>query len=866
MRILCLIALMAGFSSPTLAPGRGALPSSAPQEVPWSGLPPELEGKFPLQLPQTEGQVRQMLLLNNRWLILAVYDLPELAAELNRLSGGALQAAVERQQQAEARGGNDWAARKELEKIQRQWLAEARENLGERKLEDPRSLEISSPNDPAYASPKAPLRVTRTFVSLGGNRVPGLHETDYAHYLILELPHPLQQGHDYVISLPARGSVRFTYDEFSLVSRASKINQAGYLFSSGRKFAYLGAWGAEFGPVPFDQAKTFEVVEVATGDVALTGPVTLRERNPRFAAKPGAEKNGAATDPRPLLYGEDVYEMDLSDLSKEGIFFLRIPGVGRSWPFRHGPQAYGEAFYTAARGLYHQRAATALERPFTWWTRPKSRMHDTIYEADYLAFPPQAEAPKDFPIFDAVGGTIRKSPFTEDVIGGWYDAADWDRNQSHFLPIFDLLHVFEAAPEKFTDGQLHLPESGNGIPDLLDEALWGIECWRRSQDASGGVSGFIETNAHPAYEDPRHRFAFSRRTRWNSLLYAAAAAQLARLLQPYASQRSEELAASALRAWEFGTEAKNALGKITLTARQNRGRGPAYTREWEETDAMIAPYRVAAALQLNRLTGDPAYLRDLARWAAIGQRPFAWKFTHRDFSVWLYADLARDPERRLDPALVAKWRRFYIESADALLQQLEQMPYRQTWPREKDFYAGWGASVVTNFNRNLFLAWQLTGDRKYLDAIALNTDFMLGANPLGLCWTTGIGLAYPIAIQHKTSELDGILDPVPGLTVYGINGGPALHPQGRDWIWNCPGKDGPVAFLKSENRDIPFYRRWAAHPRLNTAQCEFTIHETTASTIFSTAVLLGAGWQPDPSLRERGPRREEYLFGSWPLP
>jgi endoglucanase len=434
--------------------------------------------------------------------------------------------------------------------------------------------------------------------------------------------------------------------------------------------------------------------------------------------------------------------------------------------------------------------------------------------------------------------------------------------------VFDMLNAYEHSPAAFTDGQLNIPESGDGVPDLLNEAGWGLECWRRSQDARGGISGFIESFTHPNYSDTNFPYAFGPRTRWSSLAYAAAAAQFARVVKPFDGKRADLYARSAQRAWQFGIDPKNSLGKITVHAKRQRGKGEAYTMDWEEKDEYSTPFRLHAALQLFRLTKDAAYLKDIGDLAdAAKPGPFMWRFSHRDYSAWIYADLALDPEKALPPELVAKWRKTYIDEADKLVARLVEMPYRQTWPRSQDYWAGWGASVVVNFNRCLFIAGQLTGDAKYRDALINNTDFMLGANPMGMSWTTGIGFVYPIDFQHANSEEDGIMDPAPGITIYGINAGPAMHFRGRDLVWDSKGPDGkPIAFLKEANRHVPFYRCWSAHPQANTAQCEFTVHETMSAVLFSTAVLMDKGWMPDASLKARRPRQEQYLFGYWPLP
>lgn len=65
-----------------------------------------------------------------------------------------------------------------------------------------------------------------------------------------------------------------------------------------------------------------------------------------------------------------------------------------------------------------------------------------------------------------------------------------------------LLSIYLLFPENFKDAQLDLPESGNGIPDIIDEAAWGVEVWRRAQNEKGGVGCWLEATSHPKIYDP----------------------------------------------------------------------------------------------------------------------------------------------------------------------------------------------------------------------------------------------------------------------------------------------------------------------------------------------------------------------------
>src|SRR5690606_29267330 len=107
----------------------------------------------------------------------------------------------------------------------------------------------------------------------------------------------------------------------------------------------------------------------------------------------------------------------------------------------------------------------ACEAPYTNW--PRIHCHnEPVYESDYIAFAiGEFDKPAGFDRFDIIGATTDRTRSTDGFIGGWHDAADWDKNNGHYTVIFDLLYAYELAPWKFRDQQLNIPESGNGIPD-----------------------------------------------------------------------------------------------------------------------------------------------------------------------------------------------------------------------------------------------------------------------------------------------------------------------------------------------------------------------------------------------------------------
>ena len=95
------------------------------------------------------------------------------------------------------------------------------------------------------------------------------------------------------------------------------------------------------------------------------------------------------------------------------------------------------------------------------------------------------------------------------------DAGDWDRRSQHLSVTYGLLELLRDVPRKhFRELRLTLPpdEAGNGIPDLLDEALWNVAFYQRLQTDDGGVRGGIEQTGHPSFGQ----------TSWQESLLAAA--------------------------------------------------------------------------------------------------------------------------------------------------------------------------------------------------------------------------------------------------------------------------------------------------------------------------------------------------------
>ncbi|WPJ96182.1 glycoside hydrolase family 9 protein [Coraliomargarita algicola] len=851
----------------------------------------DLEGNAPIERPLFSG-VEQLLVLSNKWVIVVVDPFEDFVAQMDLLTQGDYSETMAEVDDAIAREHQTdvWVHRATLEQMRWEHLVTARQNSSESLMANADFYSVSSLDDSAYASDLEPSRVTTALISNDDGVSAGYDAVRYGIYAYIEMPVAMEDGKSYTISLDDGKYVSFVFDDDATVARSIKINQVGYQEGKSTNYAYVGAYLQEFGPLPLEQLTSFDVVDSGTGAVVYQGSladgkITLRDD---ASLMDGEVADG--DDPRPSMNGEKLYQLDLSGLNTPGNYYIRVPGVGRSWPFRINDDVYGEAFYTAMRGLYHQRASFALEAQYTAWTRP--RYHTApIYESQMLPYwADMTRAVLDstqkevaWPRFDIIGATTVTSQATTEVDGGWYDAADYDRNLYHYVLIFDLLKLYEFAPAKYTDGQLNIPESGNGIPDLLDEVEYGLRIWKHSQRADGGVSGMVETWTHPGITDQTMLWSFAQRTRWSSLIYAAAAAELARALEPFDAVLAQTYASSALAAYAFGVDPANTLTNLSIDAASNRGAGDAYSLTFTEQANFNDKFELMARVQLYLLTEDVYYLDGVEALYANSPAPYSWPYTDRDFSPWLYFDLAYNPLVTAQTAYVSEATQADVvanlmSAANRYAAMNDSMPYRMSWPRHQDYWMSWGASDMTNRAKVMLIGNQLAPNSSLVESSELNLAYMLGANPMGMSWTTGIGFAYPVAIQHESSMNDDILDPYPGITIYG-NTSSHVFPELRNRVWNYPtAKDsgGKPLFNSGDATDFanfyempeqyPVFRRWSAHPSLNVTQNEFTIHETNSSTIFVLGMLMEEGWMPSESLKQRGPRNEEDLFGYWYLP
>ena len=311
--------------------------------------------------------------------------------------------------------------------------------------------------------------------------------------------------------------------------------------------------------------------------------------------------------------------------------------------------------------------------------------------------------------------------------GGHHDAGDYNP-RSHIDVAQVLMDAYEVAPKKFYDGQLNIPEKGNGIPDILDEALWALKLWIGLQDEDGGVYNGTESDGDPNFFqsvelDPKGDFVFAKDSR-GSFLFAGAMAHASRLLKSVGkTEMAADYLVRARRAYDWGIANKPQTNEVQTF-------GHYYT----------VPLAYAAA-QLFHTTGEEAYHQ-----AFLDNTPWQKKQKAKmiddsyDLSLAAFA-YAAIPTSKCDAAVHSDVIRSICEEADLYVNTSNKAPYK--FVRHPYAPINWGTGSYEHYLSVVWHAWAFTDNKlrvkAYREAMIRTADNTLGCNPLNISWIVETG-------------------------------------------------------------------------------------------------------------------------------
>ncbi|MEL6822491.1 MAG: glycoside hydrolase family 9 protein, partial [Calditrichota bacterium] len=602
---------------------------------------------------------------------------------------------------------------------------------------------ISSGSDPNYTQGVQPTQIGRK--SKGSdfsrdcqwNGSQCVNDIVFDHWIYLVLDEPMQTGNDYTIFFGALAEnldeVSFVYDEKNLRSEAVHVNQIGFLPDAQQKYAYVSHWLGELGDLPLDDysGNTFWLINRANGSVAFQGSLNLRFR------KNAVETGQTGETPNGNFTGADVWECDFSSFSTPGEYVVAVEGIGSSFPFRIGKDVYREVFTTTTRGLYHHRAGIEKGPPFTDWFLPADHRPDmgTIINYSTVRFMDQTtENGNENEVLGNITGTA-------DSTWGWYhDAGDWDGYPNHFRVPQSLMLIYELAPENFVDGELNIPGSGNGVPDILDEAEWLVKYFERNIGPTGGIFGsrihadFQGGNPDgvPSWEDTREWVVFGEEPR-TSYNFAGIAANLAYCLRIAEEETGES----------FSARIDDLLTKSTSAwnwAENNLQSGD---------EVKVQTARNYAAAVLYKATGKTSYLARFIQTNLLQQGNYDNSlFLEQRWGGWNFA-LVPDSTTGLDFNLRSGIQNLLVEHADfENLLALDRRSFRFGGNFWMPMIVG---QATTPWVIHSIMAYEVSGEQRFINAVQTTCDYFLGGNPLNMVWVSGIGERNPAELLHLDS-------------------------------------------------------------------------------------------------------------------
>jgi endoglucanase len=495
---------------------------------------------------------------------------------------------------------------------------------------------------------------------------------------------------------------------------AIKVDQVGYP-QDGVKVALVSAAGT-----------TFEIKRVKDNAVVFKGNLSA-----------------AVSD---VDTGDQVQAADFSAFKKPGSYYIEIPGVGRSWDFTLGTDVYQRAYYMAMRGFYGQRCGTAVDMgpEFPGYTHPMCHQKGEFHPSSGATGP-------------------------RNNIGGWHDAGDYGRYvvNSGFTTS-TLLWAWEIYGKKLKGISLKIPESGNGTPDILNEAHWNLEWMLKMQDADGGVwhkqtsshfSGFVAPEDDDLPSEVIGTGSAPFKSTCATADLAATAAIAARVYLPFDAKFAKQNLDAARQAWEWVEKNPN----VTF-------RNPSGVTTGEYGDRNCTDETLWAAAELWRTTGEAGFndyfVTNYAAFLPSLDSPPAESWaTVGSMGLWSYALGNRQGS---DTKVTAAIRERTVTAARAVVQRTQDSAYRNSM-QTKDYV--WGSNgVAAEYGTYLLIADIFQPDRAFVDGARDNLHYLLGRNTFSLSWVTQVGENPYQHPHHRPSASPSGLQkaPWPGL----LSGGP----------------------------------------------------------------------------------------------
>lgn len=485
------------------------------------------------------------------------------------------------------------------------------------------------------------------------------------------------------------------------------VNQIGYLPGHTKRAVVVGG------------GREFWVVNADTGAVAYTGQV---------------EKGSDGVDP---LSGDVVCYADFTEFDEPGRYYIYLENNGvTSYPFMIGEDALDGISKATLKAFYYQRCSFELTEEFAGeLAHPACHMYTSPY------FTNQSES--------------------RDIHGGWHDAGDCGCYATAIGPV---MHIMMTEYELFPNAPAcqdanNIPESGNGIPDILDEVKVGLDWYFSMQDTDGGVYHSRGNNGPaalgPLATDTTIYYIWPK-TMEATCNFITAMEHASRVYEPIDADYAADCAAAAIRAGEWIKENWNMVSFDQMVFEGSK---------WGANPYMgydLSDEKMAACCSLYILTGEQDWHQRYMDLCSTVTDSGSLNYNYFTFFTTYTYLTAQGVEK--DERLVRTLERRLEKVEEKFRTAYESTAYRADFLGSGSF--GWGSNISMFNNLTvLILCDQYFGRSENEEIVVESADYVLGKNAVNYCFVTGYG-SQPIShMHHKITFGNDIV--LPGYMVSG---------------------------------------------------------------------------------------------------
>ena len=527
------------------------------------------------------------------------------------------------------------------------------------------------------------------------------------------------------------------------ISENIKIDQFGYR-SADTKVAVIAQPQSGAGsPSTYTPASTLKIRRWSDDAEVFSGAITAW--------------NGGATHGQS---GDKVWWFDFSSFTTAGDYYVYDPtnNVG-SYRFSINNNVFTNPLQAASKAFFYQRCGTAITATHggTW-----------THAACHVG------ASQDLACRSA---TDQSNAATEkNLSGGWHDAGDYNKYVNFtYTPLHNLLFAYQEAPSVFTDN-LGIPESSDGVPDILNEIKWELDWLLKMQQSDGSVLSKVSVTSFQSASPPNadaaaHYYGAASTSSTLTVASVFAHAYLVFKDIPSLSAYATTLRTKAELAWTWAS----ANGSVTYA---NTGFSSASP---EVSTYETAARKTCAAALLYAATGTAAYKTHFETTYA-DLHPYAWYYfytfegTYGDIALF-YTTLSGG-DATVKSNILSRFNSSTTGNGDFFPNFTNKTDAYRAYMKDADYV--WGnnlhKALLGVMYESMIRYNQTAGSHANFRTQSLDyLHFMHGVNPLSYTMLSNVA---NIGAEKSTTEIyhawtgDGTAfdqNPIPGLITGGFN-------------------------------------------------------------------------------------------------